>query len=65
MRLLDRVAFGCVVRLPRWKLALPPGLKLAERVGFEPTCPEGSADFKSAPFYHFGTSPKGQSPAEQ
>lgn len=48
MRLLRRVAFGCVDSLPRWKLALPPGLLIAEMVGFEPT--DGAsrrADFKS------------------
>ena len=30
---------------------------LAERVGFEPTVPEGTAVFETAPFVHSGTSP--------
>ncbi len=29
MRVLSCVAFGCVDRLPRWKLTLPLGLKLS------------------------------------
>lgn len=29
MRLLRRVAFGCVDSLPRWKLQLPAGLNLS------------------------------------
>ena len=53
MRVLNRVAFGCVDSSPRWKFALPPGLKLAETKGFEPL--DGlapSADFKSVAFDH-------------
>ncbi len=61
MRLLDRVAFGCVVRLPRWKLTLPPGLNKPETVGFEPTdgCTR-RADFKSDALNPSATSPNGK-----
>ena len=36
MRLSDRIAFGCVVRLPRWKFTLPSGRLFAETEGFVP-----------------------------
>src|SRR6266851_7114127 len=58
LRLSDRVAFGCVVRLPRRKVQLPLGRLFAETAGFEPAKPCGLADFKSAPFNRSGTSPK-------
>src|SRR5438045_5693109 len=59
LRVSDRVAFGCVVRLPRWKFKLPLGLLFAETVGFEPTDGLGpSADFKSGAFNPSATSPK-------
>ena len=59
MRLLRRVAFGCVDSLPRWKLTLPAGLNNTEMVGFEPTDGLGpSADFKSVAFNPSATSPK-------
>src|SRR5438309_2030036 len=59
LRLSDRVAFGCVVRLPRRKLQLPLGRLFAETVGFEPTDGLGpSADFKSVAFNPSATSPK-------
>jgi hypothetical protein len=32
-------------------------MTMAERVGFEPTVPEGTTVFETAPFDHSGTSP--------
>src|SRR5438128_5031255 len=59
LRVSDRVAFGCVVRLPRRKLQLPLGRVFAETEGFEPSDGLGpSADFKSVAFNPSATSPK-------